>query len=87
MFKAAQAHSDRTIALWFMDEARVGQKGRTGFRWWVRGERPRGLCDRRFKWAYIFGAVRPAMGDDFALVLPAVSLAAMSIFLDEHLLE
>jgi DDE superfamily endonuclease len=64
-----------------MDEARVGQKGRTGFRWWLKGERPRGLCDRRFEWAYIFGAVRPATGEDFALVLPVVSLAAMGAFL------
>lgn len=65
-----------------MDEARVGQKGRTGFRWWVRGERPRGLCDRRFEWAYLFGAVRPATGADFALVLPEVSTGAMQTFLD-----
>src|SRR5690242_4802364 len=79
--QAAKAHPDRKIALWFMDEARVGQKGRTGFRWWLKGERPRGLCDRRFEWAYIFGAVRPATGEDFALVLPAVSLAAMGAFL------
>jgi hypothetical protein len=64
-----------------MDEARVGQKGRTGFRWWLKGERPRGLCDRRFEWADIFGAVRPATGEDFALVLPVVSLAAMGAFL------
>ena len=66
-----------------MDEARVGQKGRTGFRWWVRGERPRGLCDRRFEWAYIYAAVQPATGEDFALVLPTVSLAAMGTFLAE----
>ena len=66
-----------------MDEARVGQKGRTGFRWWLKGERPRGLCDRGFEWAYIYGAVRPATGEDFALVLPAVSTAAMSRFLAE----
>ena len=79
--QAAQAHPDRKIALWFMDEARVGQKGRTGFRWWVRGERPRGLCDRRFEWAYLYGAVRPATGEDFALVLPAVSIMAMGTFL------
>ena len=38
-----------------MDEARVGQKGRTGFRWGIRGERRRGLCDRRFDWAYESG--------------------------------
>jgi putative transposase len=65
-----------------MDEARVGQKGRTGFRRWVRGERPRGLRDRRFGWAYPSGAVRPATGGDFALVLPEVSTAAMRTFLE-----
>lgn len=67
---ASEANPGKRVELWFMDEARVGQKGRTGFCWWVRGERPRGLCDRRFEWAYLFGAVRPATGDDFALVLP-----------------
>jgi hypothetical protein len=79
---AAEANSGKRVELWFMDEARVGQKGRTGFRWWVRGERPRGLCDRRFEWAYLFGAVRPATGGDFALVLPEVSTGAMQTFLD-----
>lgn len=64
-----------------MDEARVGQKGRTGHRWWVRGQRPPGLCDRRFASAYLFAAVRPATGEDFALVIPRVSTAAMSAFL------
>jgi hypothetical protein len=78
---AAEAHSDKPIALWFMDEARVGQKGRTGHRWWVRGQRPPGLADKRFASAYIFAAVRPATGEDFALVLPRVSTAAMSRFL------
>ena len=78
----AEAHPDKRVGLWFMDEARVGRKGRTGFRRWPRGERPRGLCDRRFEWAYLFGAVRPATGDGFALVLPEVSTAAMQAFLD-----
>ncbi len=66
-----------------MDEARVGQKGRTGRRWWLRGERPRGLCDRRFDWAYIYAAVQPATGEDVCLVLPEVSTGAMSTFLAE----
>ena len=49
MKTAAEAHPDKQVALWFMDEARVGQKGRTTHRWWVRGERPPGLADRRFE--------------------------------------
>ncbi len=81
MKAAADAHPDKQIALWFMDEARVGQKGRTGHRWWVRGQRPPGLCDKRFASAYIFAAVRPATGEDFALVLPRVCTQAMDRFL------
>jgi hypothetical protein len=80
---AANAHPDKQVALWFMDEARVGQKGRTTHRWWVRGERPAGLADKRFESAYIFAAVRPSTSDDFALVLPRVSARAMSTFLAE----
>jgi hypothetical protein len=64
-----------------MDEARVGQKGRTGHRWWVRGQRPPGLCDKRFASAYLFAAVRPSTGEDFCLVLPRVSTEAMDRFL------
>jgi transposase len=75
-------HPKRQITLWFMDEARVGQKGRTGYQWWIKGERPRGLCDQRFESTYIYGAVRPATGEDFALVLPDVSIGTMGLFLD-----
>ena len=64
-----------------MDEARVGQKGRLCHRWWARGRRPPGRCDGRFEWAYIFAAVEPATGADVALVLPAATAAAMSLFL------
>ena len=83
MRAAAEAHPGKRIALWFQDEARVGQKGRTGQRWWVRGQRPPGLADKRFASASIFAAVRPATGEDFALVIPRVSTEAMSVVLGE----
>ena len=53
-----------------------------GHRWWVRGERPRGLRQRGHDWAFLFGAVRPATGEGFALVPPEASTAAMQAFLD-----
>ena len=59
----------------------MGQKGRTTHRWWMRGERPPGLCDKRFASASIFAAVRPATGEDFCLVLPRVCTEAMNRFL------
>ena len=76
-------HPGKRIQIWFQDEARVGQKGRTAHRWWIRGERPLGLCDRRFTSAYIFATVCPATGNSFALVLPKANTKAMSRFLDD----
>jgi hypothetical protein len=76
-------HPGKRIRLFFQDEARVGQKGRTCHRWWVKGLRPPGLCDQRFDWTYIFAAVEPATGAEFALVLPTVSTVTMSLFLAE----
>jgi transposase len=74
-------HAGKSLTLWFMDEARFGQKGRVCHRWFTRGERPPGLCDQRYTWTHLFAAVRPATGDSFALVLPQVSTAAMNEFL------
>ena len=65
----------------------MGQKGRTTHRWWLRGQRPPGLCDKRFASAYLFAAVEPATGAEVALVLPTVSTAAMSRFLAELLAQ
>jgi transposase len=69
--------------VWFQDEARVGQKGRLCHRWWLRGRRPPGRCDRRFAWAYIFAAVEPATGAEVALVLPEATTVTMDLFLAE----
>lgn len=68
--------------MFFQDEARIGQKGRTAHVWWRRGERPPGICDKRFTFAYIFAAVEPGTDNAFALVMPYVNTEAMQEFLD-----
>jgi transposase len=78
-----KAHPDRRIALWFMDKARIGQKGRLCRRWWLRGRRPPGRRDKRFEWAYLFAAVEPETGAKIALVLPEAATRTMSLFLTE----
>lgn len=83
MKAAAAAHPGRRIALWFMDEARIGQKGRLCRRWWLRGRRPPGRCDRRFQWAFLFAAVEPASGANVALVLPEATTRTMTLSLAE----
>jgi transposase len=77
------AHQDKRIALYFQDEARIGQKGRVCHRWWLRGLRPTGPVDQRYSFAYIFAAVEPRTGQDFCLVLPEVSTVAMNLFLQQ----
>lgn len=76
-------HHTKRIEIWFQDEGRFGQKGRVAHRWWLRGERPLGLCDRRFTSVYIFAAVCPATGADFALVLPKANTKSMNRFLED----
>lgn len=75
--------SPERVEIWFQDEARVGQQGTLTRIWARRGSRPRKLRDRRFKSAYLFGAVCPARGVGAALVLPQANIAAMNLHLAE----
>jgi hypothetical protein len=50
--------------------------------WWKRGQRPPGLCDKRFTFAYIFAAVEPGTDNAFALVMPRADTGTMQEFLD-----
>ena len=51
--------------------------------WAKRGSRPRAKRDRRFTWAYLFGAICPARGTGVAVVLPEVGIDAMNRHLAE----
>src|SRR6478609_10101633 len=67
----------RDLEVWFLDEARVGQTGRTCRRWFEKGIRPRGRRDLRHEAVYLFGAACPERDHGVALALPEVSAAAM----------
>jgi hypothetical protein len=87
----------KPIEIWFTDEARVGQQGtltpgsparrsrvRGGTRVWARrGTRPRAPRDRRYAWAYLFGAVCPERAVGAGLVLPFANAEAMRLHLQE----
>ena len=85
MVKAAAAGVARgtPVEVWFMDEARVGQQGTLTRIWAKRGTRPRAVRDRRYTWAWLFGAVCPERGVGAAVVLPHVNVEAMNIHLAE----
>ena len=77
---AAHPEAER-FEIWSQDEARVGQKGRTGYIWWQRGHTPRGRRDLGHRSAWIIGAVaRPTR---LALVMTRLDTAAMNLFLAE----
>ena len=83
--KAATAAVARgtPVEVWFADEARVGQQGTLTRVWAKRGSRPRAPRDRRYTWAWLFGAVCPARRTGAAVVMPEVNTEAMEAHLAE----
>ena len=74
-------HPDKRVAVWFQDEARVGQQGTLTHVWDERGGCPRAMRQTEYKWGYIFGAVDPLTGQSSALISPTVSTELMNIHL------
>ena len=67
----AAAHPEAVrLELWFLDEARIGQTGRTCRRWFEKGIRPRGRRDLRHDALYLFGAVCPERDHGVAHITP-----------------
>src|SRR6187455_1344739 len=73
----------KPVEVWFQDEARVGQQGTLTRVWARRGTRPRAPRDRRYAWAYLFGAVCPERAVGAGLVLPYANAEAMNLHLQE----
>src|SRR5215212_7353628 len=73
----------KPVEVWFQDEARVGQQGTLTRVWARRGARPRAPRDRRYAWAYLFGAVCPEREVAAGLVLPYADAAATGLHLTE----
>jgi hypothetical protein len=51
------------------DEARIGQKTKLTRRWASRGTRPSAPNDQRRSFAWLFGAICPAEGKAFGIVM------------------
>ena len=84
MAEALPEHArGKPVEVWFQDEARVGQQGTLTRVWARRGTRPRAPRDRRYAWAYLFGAVCPERAIGAGLVLPHVNTEALGLHLAE----
>jgi len=72
---------DKRVAVWFQDEARIGQQGTLTRVWAERGSRPGAVRQTEYQWAYVFGAVNPLTGQSSALIAPTANTQLMG----EHL--
>ncbi|MFK7788599.1 MAG: IS630 family transposase [Phycisphaeraceae bacterium] len=79
--KVKGKHPDKRVAVWFQDEARIGQQGTLTRVWAERGSRPRAVRQTEYEWAYVFGAVDPLTGKSSALIAPTVNTKLMSAHL------
>jgi transposase len=80
--RAARPRGTR-VAVWFQDEARIGQKNSLTRVWGQTGTRPVAPKDLGFASAYLFGAVCPSQGTAAALIMPICNTAAMNHHLSE----
>lgn len=76
-----EEHPGRNVRVYFMDEARFGQKGTLTKQWAQRGSRPTVIKQTRYANAYMYGAVDPLTGASAALLAAHVNTATMNEFL------
>jgi putative transposase len=67
----------------FQDEAGFGRINKPKRCWAPADVRPHIPCHHIREYRYAYGAVEPATGDSFFLVLPQANTACMALFLDE----
>lgn len=75
------AYPDATITVWAEDEHRLGLLPVLRRVWAPRGQRPTAWVDRHYQWLYVFGFVRPAIGQNWWCLLPTVTTEAMGLAL------
>jgi hypothetical protein len=74
-------HPTAEITLWAQDEHRLGLLPVLRRIWAPKGQRPTAHVQRRYKWLYVYGFVRPSTGQSWWCLLPTANTAAMSVAL------
>jgi hypothetical protein len=81
--KVQARHPDKTIEVWFSDEARFGQQGTVTRIWALRGSRPRAVRQTKYEWLYVIGAVCPQTGRSSGLLSPYINAQVINIYLQQ----
>jgi transposase len=79
---AVDAPARLPVAIWAMDESRLGLQTVRRRRLTARGTKPVGTCQHRFDNFSLYGAVAPGSGDGYFLGLPKLNAALFQLFLD-----
>jgi transposase len=79
----AAAHPGAALTVWAVDEHRLGLLPVVRRVWAPRGRRPTARVERRYRWLYVYGFVRPAAGQTRWLLSPTVTAAAFAVALRE----
>ena len=74
---------ERTLEVWFQDEARFASGAATARVWARRGSRPRAPRQTEYSGSTLFGAVCPASGQSNAWIMPAANAQTLQVQLDE----
>ena len=83
MDKIRSEHPDKTLEVWFSDEARFGQQGTITRVWALCGSRPSVVRQTKYEWLYVIGAVCPQTGKSSGLLCPSINAAVMNIYLQQ----
>jgi len=62
---------------------RFGTRTNLGKRWTAKGVRPTGTMNIGYEYGYLYAAVNPASGELFGLILPSMTVASMTVFVEE----
>jgi transposase len=76
-----QAHPHAQVALWAMDEHRVGLKPIIRRVWARTGQRTIIRVQQRYEWLYVYGFVQPESGESQWFLLPSVNVEIFNIAL------
>jgi hypothetical protein len=71
------------VEVWYQDEARLGLKPIVRRVWARRGQRPSTPSQTRYEWLDVYGFVHPQRGETYWLILPTVSIEAMTLAVRE----
>ena len=77
------AYPEDTVALWTVDQHRIGLKPILRRIWCRRGPRPEAVVPQRYPWGDLDALVPPPSGRTVWLRLPTVSMAAFTVALSE----